>query len=56
MKKGLAAAFPKFDEDQLAQCDRGGRIQLRDVLFLVHAKPRDDKQAMVWKKLIWRRL
>jgi hypothetical protein len=56
VKKGLAAAFPKFDEDQLAQCDRGGRIQLRDVLFLVHAKPRDDQQAMMWKKLIWRRL
>jgi len=56
VKKGLAAAFPKFDEHQLAECDRGGPIKLRDVLFLCHAKPRDDKQAMVWKKLIWGRL
>ena len=56
VKKGLAAAFPKFDEPQLAQCDRGGPIKLRDVLFLCHARPRDDKQAMMWKKLIWGRL
>ena len=56
VKKGLAAAFPKFDEYQLAKYDRGGPIKLRDVLFLCHAKPRDDAQAGVWKKLIWGRL
>jgi len=56
VKKGLAAAFPKFDEDQLAQHDRAGAIQLRDVLFLCHPKPRDDAQAGVWRKLIWGRL
>jgi len=56
VKKGLAAAFPKFDEYQLAKYDRGGPIKLRDVLFLCHAKPRDDKQAAAWKKLIWGRL
>ena len=51
VKKGLAAAFPKFDEYQLAKYDRGGPIKLRDVLFLCHAKPRDEAQAEVWKKL-----
>lgn len=51
-KKGLAAAFPKFDEYQLAKYDRGGPIKLRDVLFLCHAKPRDQAQADVWKKLV----
>jgi hypothetical protein len=56
VKKGLAAAFPEFDEYQLAKYDRGGPIKLRDVLFLSHAKPRDDKQAGAWKKLIWGRL
>jgi hypothetical protein len=56
VKKGLAAAFPKFDEYQLAKYDRGGPIKLRDVLFLCHAKPRDDAQAGVWKKLVWGRL
>src|SRR6478672_3605580 len=52
VKKGLAAAFPKFDEYQLAKYDRGGPIKLRDVLFLSHAKPRDEAQAAVWKRLI----
>jgi len=56
VKKGLAAAFPKFDEYQLAKYDRGGPIKLRDVLFLCHAKPRDAAQAAVWKRLIWGRL
>ena len=56
VKKGLAAAFPKFDEYQLAKYDRGGSIKLRDVLFLSHAKPRDAAQAGVWKKLVWGRL
>src|SRR6266446_4240764 len=56
VKKGLAAAFPKFDEHQLAKYDRGGPIKLRDVLFLCHAKPRDAAQAGVWKKVIWGRL
>jgi 60 kDa SS-A/Ro ribonucleoprotein len=56
VKKGLAAAFPKFDEYQLAKYDRGGPIKLRDVLFLCHAKPRDATQAGMWKKLIWGRL
>jgi 60 kDa SS-A/Ro ribonucleoprotein len=55
-KKGLAAAFPKFDEYQLGKYDRGGPIQLRDVLFLSHAKPRDAAQASVWRKLVWGRL
>ena len=52
VKKGLAAAFPKFDEYALAKYDRGGPIKLRDVLFLAHAKPRDEKQAEAWKRLI----
>jgi 60 kDa SS-A/Ro ribonucleoprotein len=56
VKKGLAAAFPKFDEYHLAKYDRGGPIKLRDVLFLSHAKPRDESQAGVWRKLIWGRL
>ncbi len=56
VKKGLAAAFPKFDEYALAKYDRSEPIKLRDVLFLCHAKPRDAAQAGVWKKLIWGRL
>jgi 60 kDa SS-A/Ro ribonucleoprotein len=52
VKKGLAAAFPKFDEYALSKYDRGGPVKLRDVLFLAHAKPRDEAQAEVWKRLI----
>lgn len=52
VKKGLAAAFPKFDEYVLAKYDRSGAVRLRDVLFLCHAKPRDAEQAAVWKRLV----
>src|SRR5579871_3753247 len=52
VKKGLASAFPKFDEYALAKYDRAGVVRLRDVLFLCHAKPRDAEQAEVWKRLI----
>lgn len=41
VKKGLAAAFNKFSEYQLAKWNRDGDVRLRDVLFLVHAKPKD---------------
>ena len=56
VKKGLATAFPKFDEHELAKCDKAGPVRLRDVLFLCHAKPRNEGQAAVWKKLTWGRL
>jgi len=52
VKKGLAAAFTRFDEYQLAKYDRSGPIKLRDVLFLSHAKPRDEAQAALWKRLV----
>lgn len=52
VKKGLAAAFTKFDEYQLAKWNRPKDINLRDVLFLSHAKPKDDAQAAMWKRLV----
>ena len=51
VKKGLAAAFCKFDEYALAKYDRAGAVRLRDVLFLSHAKPVDAAQADLWKRL-----
>ena len=51
VKKGLAAAFTKFDEYALAKYDRAGVVRLRDVLFLSHAHPVDEAQAAVWKRL-----
>lgn len=52
MKKGLARAFGRFDEYQLAKYDRAGAVRLRDVLFLVHAKPKDEAQEALWKRLV----
>ncbi len=51
VKKGLAAAFVKFDEYALAKYDRVGAVRLRDVLFLSHARPVDASQAALWKRL-----
>jgi len=52
VKKGLASAFTKFDEYALAKYDRAQPVKLRDVLFLCHAKPRDEAQAQLWKRLV----
>jgi len=52
IKKGLARALTKFDAYQLAKYDRDGAVRIRDVLFLVHAKPKDTDQAKVWKDLV----
>lgn len=52
VKKGLADAFRKFDAYQLAKYDREKAIRLRDVLFMVHAKPKDEAQAATWKALV----
>lgn len=52
VKLGLARAFRKFDAYQLAKYNRKTPIQLRDVLFLCHAKPKDGLQDALWKKLI----
>jgi len=51
VKKGLARAFTKFDAYQLAKYNRDNAIKLRDVMFLVHPKPKDEEQAQVWKQL-----
>jgi len=51
VKKGLAAAFGKFDEYALAKYNRDGAVHLRDVLFLSHARPVDRAQADLWKRL-----
>ena len=46
MKVGLGRAFLKFNEYQLAKWNRPADVKLRDVLFLVHAKPTKDKEQM----------
>lgn len=52
VKKGLARAFRKFNAYSLAKYNRDDAIKLRDVLFLVHAKPKDAEQEATWKALV----
>lgn len=52
LKAGLAHAFQRFSEFQLAKWNRPDVVKLRDVLFLCHAKPKEDAQARLWKRLI----
>lgn len=52
MKKGLAKAFTKFDAYALGKYNRDSSVKLRDVLFMTHAKPKDDAQADLWKRLV----
>ncbi len=52
VKKGLGAAFTKFDEYALAKYDRATPVRLRDVLFLAHAKPLNAEQEAMWKRLV----
>jgi 60 kDa SS-A/Ro ribonucleoprotein len=51
VKRGLAWALRKFNEYDLAKYNRDGAVKLRDVLFLSHAKPKDEAQAALWKRL-----
>ena len=52
VKKGLARSFQKFDAYALSKWNKDGAIKLRDVLFLCHAKPKDEAQAALWKQLV----
>lgn len=52
VKKGLAQAFRKFDQYSLAKYNRDSVVKLRDVLFLIHAAPKDKAQAAFWKQLV----
>lgn len=52
MKKGLANAFNKFDEYQLAKYrGEGNKVKLVDALNILHPRPKDDQQDAIFKKL-----
>lgn len=55
-KKGLAQAFHNFNEYKLAKYDRDAAIKLRDVMFLVHAKPRNQYEQELFNKVAERTL
>lgn len=55
-KKGLAKAFTKFNEYQFGKYDRDGSVKLRDALFISHAKPENEEQKILFKKIVDRTL
>ena len=52
VKRGLREAFEKFNEYHLGKYNRNGEVKLRDVLRLVHPKPKDEAQARLWGKVV----
>lgn len=53
VRRGLASAFAKFNAYELSKWDQNSaKVKLRDVLRLVHPKPKDAEQSATWKKLI----
>ncbi|GAL84297.1 hypothetical protein MYP_1525 [Sporocytophaga myxococcoides] len=51
VQKGLSGAFNSFDEYQFAKYNRDGEVKLRDALFLVHPKAKDDEQQNIFNKI-----
>lgn len=51
VKRGLAWSMRRFSEYELAKYNRDAKVSPRDVLFMSHAKPKDEAQAALWKKL-----
>lgn len=51
IQKGLCDAFNSFDEYQFAKYNRDAEVKLRDALFLVHPKAKDEAQQMLFNKI-----
>ena len=52
LKAGIAKAFPKFNEYNLAKYNQDGDVKLRDAMFISHPKPENKEMDKLWKKLI----
>ncbi len=52
IQKGLALTFNQFDEYQFAKYNRETEIKLRDALFLVHPKAKDEGQQALFDKIV----
>ena len=52
LQKGLSNAFNRFDEYQFGKYNRDGVIKLRDALFLVHPKAKDELQQLLFNKIV----
>ncbi|GAB3694039.1 TROVE domain-containing protein [Spirosoma flavus] len=52
LQRGLSTAFNKFDEYQFAKYNRDTAVKLRDALFLVHPKAKDESQQTIFNKMV----
>ncbi len=52
LQAGLQNAFNKFDEYQFAKYNRDAEINLKDALFLVHPKAKDEEQQLIFNKIV----
>jgi 60 kDa SS-A/Ro ribonucleoprotein len=52
LQKGLAEAFNRFDEYQFAKYNRNAAVKLKDALFLVHPKAKDEAQQALFNKIV----
>ena len=52
IQNGLQHAFNRFDEYQFAKYDRNNlEVKLRDALFLIHPKAKDEQQQAIFDKI-----
>ncbi|MGL4598449.1 MAG: TROVE domain-containing protein [Bacteroidia bacterium] len=51
IQSGLRQSFNKFDEYQFAKYNRDAAVKLRDALFLVHPKAKDETQQDLFNKI-----
>ena len=51
LSRGIATAFHKFDEYQMAKYDRDNEVSLRDAMFLTHPKPLSEEESNLFTKI-----
>lgn len=51
VQKGLATSFNRFDEYQFAKYNTAAAVNLKDALFLVHPKAKDEAQQDIFNKI-----
>lgn len=52
LQKGLAEAFNRFDEYQFAKYNRAVAVKLKDALFLVHPRAKDEAQQVLFDRIV----
>lgn len=56
IQKGLVKSFNKFDEYQFAKYNRKAEVTLKDALFLVHPKAKNEDQQAIFNKIVYNML